>query len=109
MSIQVIALVDTEASASIFDPKFFLDEFWESHIRYLGFSTKVRSKPTHIQFFPKCSIYTRIISSSYPNIDLIIGRDILNQLPALQILLNDHVSKISSKSLSISKGYIHCS
>ncbi|KAF8011959.1 hypothetical protein BT93_I0169 [Corymbia citriodora subsp. variegata] len=90
--IHLVALIDTGASSSILDTKIIPDEFWKPYTRYFNsdsgdtFATKYRSKPITIQFFPRCSITTKILGSQSPDKDIIIGWDILTQLPKFRIL-----------------------
>ncbi|KAH9716861.1 hypothetical protein KPL71_021602 [Citrus sinensis] len=46
----------------------------------------ITKKPIGIQIFPNCVIWTKVIGSTLPNKDILLGFDILHQIKHLQII-----------------------
>ncbi|KAH9716958.1 hypothetical protein KPL71_021647 [Citrus sinensis] len=46
----------------------------------------ITKKPIGIQIFPNCVIWTKVIGSTLPNKDILLGFDILHQIQHLQII-----------------------
>ncbi|KAH9769414.1 hypothetical protein KPL71_011989 [Citrus sinensis] len=94
-SIPAIGLIDTGAQRSMLNPHLLPPEYWtdyEEHFKAVNgklFTTSlITKKPIGIQIFPNCVIWTKVIGSTLPNKDLLLGFDILHQIKHLQILPN---------------------
>ena len=76
------------------NPKVLPTKFWVSHKQFFKaadnqvFSTNLISKHVTIQFFPGCSLKTRVLNSELPSKDLIIGFDVFTKIPKLRLLPN---------------------
>ncbi|KAH9769515.1 hypothetical protein KPL71_012031 [Citrus sinensis] len=93
--IPAIGLIDTSAQRSMLNPHLLPPEYWtnyEEHFKAVNgklFTTSlITKKPIGIQIFPNCVIWTKVIGSTLPNKDLLLGFDILHQIKHLQILPN---------------------
>ncbi|KAH9697717.1 hypothetical protein KPL71_023724 [Citrus sinensis] len=90
-----IGLIDTGAQRSMLNPHLLPPEYWtdyEEHFKAVNgklFTTSlITKKPIGIQIFPNCVIWTKVIGSTLPNKDILLGFDILHQIKNLQILPN---------------------
>ncbi|KAH9734722.1 hypothetical protein KPL71_017475 [Citrus sinensis] len=93
--IPAIGLIDTGAQRSMLNPHILPPEYWteyEEHFKAVNgklFTTSlITKKPIGIQILPNCVIWTKVIGSTLPNKDLLLGSDILHQIKHLQILPN---------------------
>ncbi|KAH9716896.1 hypothetical protein KPL71_021629 [Citrus sinensis] len=93
--IPAIGLIDTGAQRSMLNPHILPPEYWteyEEHFKAVNgklFTTSlITKKPIGIQIFPNCVIWTKVIGSTLPNKDLLLGFDILHHIKHLQILPN---------------------
>ncbi|KAH9780564.1 hypothetical protein KPL71_008130 [Citrus sinensis] len=93
--ILAIGLIDTGAQRSMLNPHLLPPEDWtdyEEHFKAINgklFTTSlITKKPIGIQIFPNCVIWTKVIGSTLPNKDLLLGFDILHQIKHLHILPN---------------------
>ncbi|KAH9734659.1 hypothetical protein KPL71_017448 [Citrus sinensis] len=93
MPIPVIGLIDTGAQRSMLNPHILPSEYWtqsEEHFKAVNgklFTTSsITKKPIGIQIFPNCVIWTKVIGSTLPNKDILLGFDILHQIKHLQII-----------------------
>ncbi|KAH9780736.1 hypothetical protein KPL71_008195 [Citrus sinensis] len=91
--IPAIGLIDTGAQRSMLNPHILLSEYWtqsEEHFKAVNgklFTTSlITKKPIGIQLFPNCVIWTKVIGSTLPNKDILLGFDILHQIQHLQII-----------------------
>ncbi|KAH9734801.1 hypothetical protein KPL71_017513 [Citrus sinensis] len=91
--IPAIGLIDTGAQRSMLNPHILPPEYWtqfEEHFKAVNgklFTTSlITKKPIDIQIFPNCVIWTKVIGSTLPNKDILIGFDILHQIKHLQII-----------------------
>ncbi|KAH9801849.1 hypothetical protein KPL71_001179 [Citrus sinensis] len=91
--VPAIGLIDTGAQQSMLNPHLLPPEYWtdyEEHFKAVNgklFTTSlITKKPIGIQIFPNCVIWTKVIGSTLPNKDLLLGFDILHQIKHLQIL-----------------------
>ncbi|KAH9801852.1 hypothetical protein KPL71_001180 [Citrus sinensis] len=91
--VPAIGLIDTGAQRSMLNPHILAPEYWteyEEHFKAVNgklFTTSlITKKPIGIQIFPNCVIWTKVIGSTLPNKDLLLGFDILHQIKHLQIL-----------------------
>ena len=86
----VIALFDTGAAATILHPKILLVEFWLPHNQMFQaangetFLTTQKSKPIFIRIFPTLTIKHQALGSPFTGRDLLIGFDLLHQIPSLR-------------------------
>ena len=91
----VIALFDIGVVATIIHPKILLEEFWLPH--YQMFHTangekfpitekkkRKKSKPILIRIFPTFTIKHQVLGSPLTGRDLLIGFDILHQIPSFR-------------------------
>ncbi|KAH9697791.1 hypothetical protein KPL71_023757 [Citrus sinensis] len=83
--IPAIGLIDTGAQRSMLNPHILPSEYWtqsEEHFKAVNgklFTTSlITKKPIGIQIFPNCVIWTKVISSTLPNKDILLGFDILH-------------------------------
>ncbi|KAH9716875.1 hypothetical protein KPL71_021613 [Citrus sinensis] len=91
--IPVIGLIDTGAQRSMLNPHILPSEYWtqsQEHFKAVNgklFTTSlITKKPIGIQIFPNCVIWTKVIGSTLPNKDILLGFDILHQIKHLQII-----------------------
>ncbi|KAH9752716.1 hypothetical protein KPL71_014813 [Citrus sinensis] len=91
--IPAIGLIDTGAQRSMLNPHILPSEYWtqsEEHFKAVNgklFTTYlITKKPIGIQIFPNCVIWTKVIGSTLPNKDVLLGFDILHQIKHLQIV-----------------------
>ncbi|KAH9769439.1 hypothetical protein KPL71_012002 [Citrus sinensis] len=91
--IPAIGLIDTGAQRSMLNPHILPSEYWtpsEEHFKAVNgklFTTSlITKKPIGIQIFPNCVIWTKVIGSTLPNEDILLGFDILHQIKHLQII-----------------------
>ncbi|KAH9769405.1 hypothetical protein KPL71_011984 [Citrus sinensis] len=91
--IPAIGLIDTGAQHSMLNPHILPSEYWtqsEEHFKAVNgklFTTSlITKKPIGIQIFPNCVIWTKVIGSTLPNKDILLGFDILHQIKHLQII-----------------------
>ncbi|KAH9782950.1 hypothetical protein KPL71_009129 [Citrus sinensis] len=92
-SIPAIGLIDTGAQRSMLNPHILPSEYWtqsEEHFKAVNgklFTTSlITKKPIGIQIFPNYVIWTKVIGSTLPNKDILLGFDILHQTKHLQII-----------------------
>jgi hypothetical protein len=81
--IKAIALFDTGAHRTIFNPKVLPPHCWVTHREYFRaadnqvFCTQYKTKrPITIQILPQCSVKTYVLGSPLPGKDLVIGFDV---------------------------------
>ncbi|KAH9734655.1 hypothetical protein KPL71_017445 [Citrus sinensis] len=91
--IPAIGLIDTGAQRSMLNPHILPSEYWtqsEEHFKAVNgklFTTSlITKKPIGIQIFPNCVIWTKVIGSTLPYKDILLGFDILHQIKHLQII-----------------------
>ncbi|KAH9649380.1 hypothetical protein KPL70_025958 [Citrus sinensis] len=91
--IPVIGLIDTGAQRSTLNPHILPPDHWIESEEYFKavngklFTTSLITKrPIDIQIFPNCVIWTKVIGSTLPNKDILLGFDILHQIKHLQII-----------------------
>ncbi|KAK9174634.1 hypothetical protein WN944_029671 [Citrus x changshan-huyou] len=91
--IPAIGLIDIGAQRSMLNPHILPSEYWtqfEEHFKAVNgklFTTSlITKKPIGIQIFPNCVIWTKVIGSTLPNKDILLGFDILHQIKHLQII-----------------------
>ncbi|KAH9752154.1 hypothetical protein KPL71_014584 [Citrus sinensis] len=91
--IPAIGFIDTGAQRSMLNPHILPSEYWtqsEEHFKAVNgklFTTSlITKKPIGIQIFPNCVIWTKVIGSTLPNKDILIGFDILHQIKHLQTI-----------------------
>ncbi|KAH9752157.1 hypothetical protein KPL71_014586 [Citrus sinensis] len=91
--IPAIGLIDTGAQRSMLNPHILPSEYWtqsQEHFKAVNgklFTTSlITKKPIGIQIFPNCVIWTKVIGSTLPNKDILLGFDILHQIKHLQII-----------------------
>ncbi|KAH9752094.1 hypothetical protein KPL71_014558 [Citrus sinensis] len=91
--IPAIGLIDTGAQRSMLNPHILPSEYWtqsQEHFKAVNgklFTTSlITKKPIGIQIFPNCVIWTKVIGSTLPNKDILLGFDILHQIQHLQII-----------------------
>nr|AHC13200.1 polyprotein [Citrus endogenous pararetrovirus] len=91
--IPAIGLIDTGAQRSMINPHILPPDSWtqsEEHFKAVNgklFTTSlITKKPIGIQIFPNCVIWTKVIGSTLPNKDILLGFDILHQIKHLQII-----------------------
>ncbi|KAH9751001.1 hypothetical protein KPL71_014108 [Citrus sinensis] len=90
--IPAIGLIDTSAQPSMLNPHILQSQYWtesEEHFKAVNgnFTTSlITKKPIGIQLFPNCVICTKVIGSTLPNKDILLGFDILHQIKHLQIV-----------------------
>ncbi|KAH9708170.1 hypothetical protein KPL70_012800 [Citrus sinensis] len=91
--IPAIGLIDTGAQRSMLNPHILPPEYWtqsEEHFKAVNgklFTTSlITKKSIGIQLFPNCVIWTKVIGSTLPNKDILLGFDILHQIKHLQII-----------------------
>ncbi|KAL2543131.1 Uncharacterized protein Adt_04109 [Abeliophyllum distichum] len=88
----VAGLFDTGAACSILNPTVLPSPMWKSHRQIFQaanneyFSTEIISKPITIQFFSNCTISHKLLRSSLPGKDIVIGFDIIQQLWAKRVI-----------------------
>ena len=88
--IPIIALFDTGAAATIFHPKILLKEFWlPYHLMFRAangetFLITLKSKPILIRIFPTLTIKHQVLGSPLTGKNLLIGFDLLHQIPSLR-------------------------
>ncbi|KAH9704963.1 hypothetical protein KPL70_011683 [Citrus sinensis] len=93
--IPAIGLIDIGAQRSMLNPHILPPEYWteyDEHFKAVNgklFTTSlITTKPIGIQIFLNCVIWTKVIGSTLPNKDLLLGFDILYQIKHLKILPN---------------------
>ncbi|KAF3620854.1 hypothetical protein FXO38_32145 [Capsicum annuum] len=82
--LQVIAFIDTDATASILNPDIIPDDLWDPHFRTFGTAIKggvlitklIMRHLVMIGFFPGILYRTKLLGSNIPWKDLIISFDI---------------------------------
>ncbi|KAH9698054.1 hypothetical protein KPL71_023860 [Citrus sinensis] len=91
--IPAIGLIDTGAQRSMLNLNILPSEYWtkyKENFRAVNgklFTTSlITTKPIGIQIFPNCVIWTKVIGSTLPNKDILLGFDILHQIKHLQII-----------------------
>ncbi|KAL2526920.1 Uncharacterized protein Adt_11974 [Abeliophyllum distichum] len=88
----VAGLFDTRAACSILNPTVLLSSMWKPHRQIFQaanneyFSTEIISKPVSIKFFPNYKILHRLLGSSLPGKDIVIGFDIIQQLWSKRVI-----------------------
>ena len=83
--VPVIGFIDIGADTSIIDPSVLPSDCWENHSKLFKavngetFETNlITKKSIGIQFFPNYIIWKKIVASTLPDKDLLIGFDILH-------------------------------
>ncbi|KAH9744221.1 hypothetical protein KPL70_003601 [Citrus sinensis] len=78
--VPTIGLIDTGAQRSMLNPHILPSQYWtesEDHFKAVNgklFTTSLITKnPIDIQIFPNCVIWTKVISSTLPNKDFLLG------------------------------------
>ncbi|KAH9769419.1 hypothetical protein KPL71_011992 [Citrus sinensis] len=91
--VPAIGLIDTGAQRSMLNSHILPPTYWtksEEHFKAVNgklFTTSlITKKPIGIQIFPNCVIWTKVIGSTLPNKDILLGFDILHQIKHLQII-----------------------
>ncbi|KAH9716806.1 hypothetical protein KPL71_021585 [Citrus sinensis] len=91
--VPAIGLIDTGAQRSMLNPHILPLTYWtksEEHFKVVNdklFTTSlITKKPIGIQIFPNCVIWSKVIGSTLPNKDILLGFDILHQIKHLQII-----------------------
>ncbi|KAH9698120.1 hypothetical protein KPL71_023890 [Citrus sinensis] len=91
--IPAIGLIDTGAQRSMLNPNILPLDSWtkyEENFRAVNgklfTTTLITKKPIGIQLFPNCVIWTKVIGSTFPNKDILLGFDILHQIKHFQII-----------------------
>ncbi|KAH9649269.1 hypothetical protein KPL70_025920 [Citrus sinensis] len=91
--VPAIGLIDIGAQRSMLNPHILPSQYWtesEEHFKAVKgklFTTSLITKnPIGIQIFPNCVIWTKVISSTLPNKDFLLGFDIFHQIKHLQII-----------------------
>ncbi|RDX67921.1 hypothetical protein CR513_53146, partial [Mucuna pruriens] len=91
--IKVIAYMDIGAQKTKMNPDILPKEFWKKDICYFVaadrkvFRTDLITKdPVGIRFFLECVVWSKVIGSKLPNIDILIGMDVYSAANKLQIL-----------------------
>ncbi|RDX69501.1 hypothetical protein CR513_51372, partial [Mucuna pruriens] len=91
--IKVITYMDIGAQKTMMNPDILPKEFWKKDICYFVaadgkvFKTDLITKDlVGIRFFPECIVWSRVIGSKLPNIDILIGMDFYSAANKLQIL-----------------------
>ena len=119
--IPAIALIDTGAQRSMLNPNILPHDSWtqyEENFRVVNgkffTTTLIIKRPIGIQIFPNCVIWTKVIGSTLPNKDILLGFDILHQIiptgirvksmfkPFTDILKLYHLSETSQSYQDIS-------
>ncbi|KAH9716873.1 hypothetical protein KPL71_021611 [Citrus sinensis] len=82
-----------EPTLNMLNPHILPPTYWtksEEHFKAVNgklFTTSlITKKPIGIQIFPNCVIWTKVIGSTLPNKDILLGFDILYQIKHLQII-----------------------
>ncbi|KAH9792703.1 hypothetical protein KPL71_004235 [Citrus sinensis] len=90
--VPVIGFIDTGADTSMINPSVLPSDCWENHCKLFRAvngetfeTTLITKKPIGIQFFPNCIIWKKIVTSTLPDKDLLIGFDILHLVKNLFI------------------------
>nr|XP_012568598.1 uncharacterized protein LOC101496717 [Cicer arietinum] len=90
---KVIAYMDTGAQITMMNPSILPTEAWVKHAAYFvaadgkTFRTDLMTKEKiGIRFFPECIVWTKVIGSSLPNKDIVVGMDVYSAANRLQIL-----------------------
>ncbi|KAH9780659.1 hypothetical protein KPL71_008162 [Citrus sinensis] len=91
--ILAIGLIDTGAQRSMLNPNILPPDSWTKYDENfravngkLFTTTLITKKPIGIQLFPNCVLWTKVIGSTLPNKDILLGFDILHQITHLQII-----------------------
>ncbi|KAH9670651.1 hypothetical protein KPL70_017057 [Citrus sinensis] len=91
--IPAIGLIDTGAQRSMLNPHILPSQYWtESEENFKAVNGKlfttslITKKSIGIQIFPNCVIWTKVIGSTLPNKDILLGFDILHQIKHLHII-----------------------
>ncbi|KAF3442860.1 hypothetical protein FNV43_RR16778 [Rhamnella rubrinervis] len=94
-SIKAITYIDTGAHRTMMNPKILSLGNRVPHTEHFKvaesqvFETKWTSrKPIGIKFFPDCVIWTKVLGSNLPDVDILIGMDMYFQAQRLRILPN---------------------
>ncbi|KAH9792640.1 hypothetical protein KPL71_004208 [Citrus sinensis] len=110
--IPAIGFIDTGAQCSMLNPHILPSEYWtqsEEHFKAVNgklFTTSlITKKPIGIQIFPNCVIWTKVIGSTLPNKDILLGFDILHQIKHLQIIPTGIRVKSMFKPFTVLKLY----
>ncbi|KAK8526460.1 hypothetical protein V6N12_020931 [Hibiscus sabdariffa] len=91
-AIDVIVFVDTGAAKTIMNPDILPAKWWTPHKKTFStassdeFVTHLISEPITIQFFPGCSVRTKVLGSKLPGKDLVVGFDVYTQAKFLRII-----------------------
>ena len=86
----MIALFDTGAAATILHSRILPQEFWLPHHQMFRaangetFLITLKSKPILIRIFPTLTIKHQVLGSPLTGRDLLIGFDLLHQIPNLR-------------------------
>ena len=85
-----MALFDTRAAATILHPRVLPQEFWLPHHQMFRaangetFLITLKSKSILIRIFPTLTIKHQVLGSLLTGRDLLIGFDLLHQIPSLR-------------------------
>ena len=88
--IPVIALFDTGAAATILHSRILPQEFWLPHHQMFRTANGetyliiLKSKPILIRIFPTLTIKHQVLGSPLTGRDVLIGFDLLHQIPSLK-------------------------
>lgn len=77
----------------VLNPNILPSSCWEKHTEYfkaansdIFHTSLITKKSIGIQFFQNCVFWTKVIGSTLPDKDILIGFDILYQMSKLQIM-----------------------
>ena len=88
--IPVLALFDTGVATTILHPRILPQEFWLPYHKMFRaangetFLITLKSKPILIRIFPTLTIKHQVLGSPLTGRDLLIGFDLLHQIPSLR-------------------------
>ena len=88
--IPVLALFDTGVATTILHPRILPQEFWLPYHKMFRaangetFLITLKSKPILIRIFPTLTIKHQVLGSPFTGRDLLIGSDLLHQIPSLR-------------------------
>ncbi|KAH9792706.1 hypothetical protein KPL71_004238 [Citrus sinensis] len=108
--IPAIGLIDTGAQRSMLNPHLLPLEYWtqsEEHFKAVNgklFTTSlITKKPIGIQIFPNCVIWTKVIGSTLPNKDILLGShdDHRQLLTQFYDIIQSHGIMLSAKKSTI--------
>ncbi|KAH9752127.1 hypothetical protein KPL71_014578 [Citrus sinensis] len=111
--VPAIGLIDIGAQRSMLNPHILPPTYWtksKEHFKAVNgklFTTSlITKKLIGIQIFPNCVIWTKVIGSTLPNKDILLGFDIIHQIKHLQIIPTGiHVKSMFKPFTDIMKLY----